>query len=247
MPLVAFLTLMLWWVAVVPARAGCVVDALASGTQVPWDQRDGLARRVESAGPALGLSTEQIARLASALRMGRVGAGFIDAPDLAELARFDGTCDPPAPDAATPSYGFDLHLGWPHLVGSAGVAGLALGGLAVLARMRARAQRQNRRYFCKIAGHVRVSGGDWEPCRVTDVSLGGARLTLRGALVMTVGQTITVDFGQMRMDASVVSANRSFVGVDFTRHLSRAELLHLVRPEKYPVPVSQLADVTKTP
>ena len=229
--------LFIWLLAVGPAAAGCIGDMLDGGPPVAWDRRDGVARQIETDGAALGLPARQVARLALALRLGRDGAAALAPGDRAVLAVFDTPCPRPTPKADSPErpFGFDWHLGWPELLASSGLSAFALGGLIAVARLRAVMRRKRKRYFCSIMASC-ADGAQQHPCRVEDVSLNGARLRFNRRLAWPIGQRVDLDLRGMVVQGKVAWQNRHFTGVDFDRPLTRAELLHLVRPEKYPRP-----------
>jgi hypothetical protein len=220
----------------------CVVQGF-DGQQplAPWDARDTMARQIEADGVALGLSQMQVARLAWALRLGSAAAPALTAADQAALRAFDRACDPPAAPVAVvadPSFGFDLHLGWPQLLASATFAIVAIGGLLAAGHMRTAWRKRTKRYVCARFVQCRVVSDPVRVARLQDVSLSGARMSLRGAQPLVAGVNVVLDFGSFEMPGQVVRASHHVTAVDFDRPLSRAELLHLVRPEKYPTPVS---------
>ncbi|MFN4056584.1 MAG: PilZ domain-containing protein [Roseinatronobacter sp.] len=222
-----------------PALAACVSQGLLQGAAPSWDQRDALARTLEVEASGLGIAADRVQRLALALRMGKPALGQLAAQDLALLAQLETGCDPPAQVAnveETASFGFDLYLGWPHLLGSIAVTGLSFGVLFGFARWNAALRRRRKRYFCSIDVMCAADGQDPERSRVRDLSLTGLRMTPPKAGAYPVGQNLTIDFGAFRMTGRIVSRNRHYLGVEFERDLTRAELLHLVRPEKYPTP-----------
>jgi hypothetical protein len=217
----------------------CVVAGFDGAQPLPsWDARDALARRIEADGAALGLPAGQVTRLAWALRLGLPAAPALTAADLAALRAFDVACaDPVADSGVEPSYGFDLKQGWQQLVASGAFSALALSGIVIAARLHAIRRRRKKRYFCSLAVQCRDGPDGVQMCRVEDISLSGARLSLRGAGPFALGSVVDLDFGSVQMRGRVAWANRHFTGVDFERLLTRAELLHLVRPEKYPAPL----------
>lgn len=236
---------MLWFVVLFvlimsPVQAACVGRTLGAGEQAPWDLRDALARRVEAEGQGLGLPRDQIARLAFALRLGRDAAAVLTAQDREALARIEGACDPPQPvlaeHALPDAIGFDLRFGWPHLLGAGVLSGLALTALVWLSRRRARAGRMRKRYFCRIDATLHLGPDQAVACRVTDVSVAGARLSVSALPAGPHVGPVILDFGTFQMAGSIVSQKRAFAGLAFERPLTRGELLHLVRPEKYPPP-----------
>lgn len=236
------LAFVLWSIAQA-AVAQCAGDLFRGTATIPWDRRDALARQIESGGAAEGLSRDQISRLAFALRLGRDGAAALGPGDVALLDDLDQGCRQPpvvaAPPAPDPGFGFDLRLGWPHLALSLGFGALGLGALLTLARWRAMLRRRRKRYICARAVTCHAADDPPRACRLEDVSVTGLRLSLRGAAALPKGAAVTVDFGHFQMPGQVVWANRHLTGIDFARDLTRAELLHLVRPEKYPWPLRQ--------
>jgi len=231
---------LLWVLVLGGPTLACVVRGL-DGDQplVSWDIRNALAHRIEADGPALGLPVGQVGRLAWALRLGRTAAPALTAADRAVLRAFDTTCSAPPGDVVNgdePSFGFDLHLGWRQLVASGAFSALALAGLVIAARLHAIRRRRRKRYFCSRPVRCRIGLDPPRECRVEDLSLSGVRVSLRGARTMAVGAAVNLDFGALQMYGRVAWANRHFTGIDFDRLLTRAELLHLVRPEKYPAP-----------
>ncbi len=223
-------------VACSPAAA-CVARGFAGEqTLAPWDHRDSLARQIEADGAALGLPATQISRLAWALRLGAAASDALTAADLTALRAFDQACTDAQEDAGSaqnPSYGFDLSLGWPQLAASGAFSALAISGLVIAARLHTIRRRRRKRYFCSIAVQLRDEKDEAHPGRVEDLSMTGARLSLRGVAGLTVGAPIVLDFGGTPIRGQVAWKNRHFTGVDFDRMLTRAELLRLVRPEKY--------------
>jgi hypothetical protein len=238
---VGLLALVLWWVAQA-ALAQCTSDLFRGTATVPWDRRDALARQIEAQGPEQALTRDQIARLAFALRLGRDGAMALGLGDMALLDSLDAGCAAPPPEpvaAPEPGFGFDLRLGWPQLALSLGFTGLGLGVLLGLGRLRAVARRRGKRYICARPVTCSVGGEPPRQFRMEDVSLTGFRLSLRGANALRKGVAVQVDFGGFQMDGQVAGSSRHLTSISFTRDLTRAELLHLVRPEKYPWPVRQ--------
>lgn len=237
----AFLAGFVIWVSL---GCGPVVACVAQGflgdqPLVSWDERDSLARVVEADGAALGLPATQVARLAWALRLGATAAPALTAADLAALRAFDQACAQPTDGAGSvvePSFGFDLRQGWRQLVASGAFSALAVSGLVIAARLHAIRRRRRKRYFCSIPVQCHDRLDVAYPCRAEDVSMSGARLSLHGAGPLTIGAPVVLDFGGVRARGHVAWANRHFTGVDFERMLTRAELLHLLRPEKYPNP-----------
>lgn len=230
------------WVLVCASPAlGCIAQGFAGETPLPaWDTRNALAEQIEADGSALGLPPTQIARLAWALRLGSTAAPALTPADMAVLRALGGDCDPSVDAttdvAADPSFGFDLHLGWRQLVASGAFSALALAALVIAARLHAIGRRRRKRYFCSRPVTCLIPTDAARVCRVEDLSLSGVRLSLRGAVPMRLGAGVVLDFGTFQMDGRVAWANRHFTGIDFDRMLTRAELLHLVRPEKYAAP-----------
>jgi hypothetical protein len=238
---IGILALVLWWVAQA-ALAQCASDLFRGTATVPWDRRDALARQIEAQGAQQALTRDQIARFAFALRLGRDGALALGPGDVALIDSLDAGCRAPPPEpvgAPEPSFGFDLHLGWPQLALSLGFTGLGLGVLLGLGRLRAVARRRGKRYICARQVTCSVGGEPPRQFRMEDVSLTGLRLSLRGADALPKGAAVQVDFGSFQMDGQVIAVGRHLTSVCFARDLTRAELLHLVRPEKYPWPVRQ--------
>lgn len=222
-----------------PVWSACLADALTGGPLPSWDQRDALARKLEAEGDPLGLGDERIRRLAFALRMGQHALDQLDPAERAVLGQVEAGCDPPEPEQPVPSpgsFGFDLQVGWPHLAASIGVMAICLGVLRSLARWNALSRRRNKRYFCSINITCQDSDGAVFQCRVRDVSPSGLRMTAPKTADLAIGDALTLDFRTFRISGHIVSRNRHYSGVAFSRDLTRAELLHLVRPEKYPTP-----------
>jgi len=227
------------WLAGGPALSCVALGFAGDQPLAAWDDRDHLARQIEADGAAVGLPAAQVTRLAWALRLGLAAAPALTTADLAALRAFDTACaDPvdPTDGKVEASFGFDIRQGWRQLAASGAFSALALTGLVIAARLHAIRRRRRKRYFCSIAVQCRDAQGATHLCRVEDVSMSGARLSLRGAAPLTTGSDVELDFGGVSLQGHVAWANRHFTGVDFARMLTRAELLHLVRPEKYPQP-----------
>lgn len=222
-----------------PALA-CTAWGFAGERALPaWDVRDALAEQVEADGAALGLPPTQTARIAWALRLGMTAAPALTQSDLAVLRALDRGCDPQtlvSPVTAEQPFGFDLRLGWRQLVASGAFSAIAVAGLVIAARVHAIRRRRHKRYFCSRPVQCVVAGELPRPCRVEDVSLSGMRVSLRGARQMDLGARVVLQFGTMQLDGRVVRVGRHLTEMDFDRSLTRAELLHLVRPDKYPAP-----------